>query len=72
LPGWRINRARRHIDRSAAARVQGDLPASRCRANPFEEIKIIAGQKIEFEDGGDCEILNLSDRELGFTVMEFK
>jgi hypothetical protein len=42
------------------------------RRGQEQEIKIIAGQKIEFEDGGDCEILNLSDRELGFTVMEFK
>lgn len=36
------------------------------------ETEIIMGQEIEFERGTDCEIVNSTDQELRFTVMEFK
>ena len=36
------------------------------------ESEIIADRQIEFESGTDCEILNPTDQELRFTVMESK
>ena len=36
------------------------------------DTEVIAGRLIEFENGTEREIVNLSDQELRFTVLEFK
>jgi len=36
------------------------------------DTEIIAGQQLEFERGAESEIVNSSNRELRFTVLEFK
>jgi hypothetical protein len=36
------------------------------------DTEIIVGQQLEFESGAESEIVNLTNQELRFTVMEFK
>jgi hypothetical protein len=36
------------------------------------DTEIITGRLIEFESGTECELVNTTDQELSFTVMEFK
>lgn len=36
------------------------------------DTEIIAGRLIEFGSGTECEIVNMTDHQVRFTVMEFK